>query len=202
MVVFDRLQRSGAYVVLASGATFVSLPSASGRQATEPPMPPSLAHEACSECPPIVAFPFQEGGSNWPLPCVGAWIGGCIEDSNTNPGNWPDNPAAGQAAGGAGGSGSCTSVRCYTACDREAPWTIEICFSILSIQICFYVPAMTPEPICNSDSSNECREGLEPRSNSSGADDVVCPDDPCASCLLYTSPSPRDRTRSRMPSSA
>ena len=24
----------------------------------------------------------------------------------------------------------------------------------------------------------------------------------CASCLLYTSPSPRDRTRSRMPSSA
>ena len=25
---------------------------------------------------------------------------------------------------------------------------------------------------------------------------------PCVSCLLYTSPSPRDRTRSRMPSSA
>ena len=25
---------------------------------------------------------------------------------------------------------------------------------------------------------------------------------PCSSCLLYTSPSPRDRTRSRMPSSA
>ena len=31
------------------------------------------------------------------------------------------------------------------------------------------------------------------------ADDVVLPKD---SCLLYTSPSPRDRTRSRMPSSA
>ena len=27
-------------------------------------------------------------------------------------------------------------------------------------------------------------------------------DDPFDSCLLYTSPSPRDRTRSRMPSSA
>ena len=26
--------------------------------------------------------------------------------------------------------------------------------------------------------------------------------DPCQGCLLYTSPSPRDRTRSRMPSSA
>ena len=26
--------------------------------------------------------------------------------------------------------------------------------------------------------------------------------DKCNSCLLYTSPSPRDRTRSRMPSSA
>ena len=33
----------------------------------------------------------------------------------------------------------------------------------------------------------------------------LTPDRPfrkCASCLLYTSPSPRDRTRSRMPSSA
>ena len=27
-------------------------------------------------------------------------------------------------------------------------------------------------------------------------------DDECYGCLLYTSPSPRDRTRSRMPSSA
>ena len=27
-------------------------------------------------------------------------------------------------------------------------------------------------------------------------------DDGCDGCLLYTSPSPRDRTRSRMPSSA
>ena len=27
-------------------------------------------------------------------------------------------------------------------------------------------------------------------------------EDKCADCLLYTSPSPRDRTRSRMPSSA
>src|SRR5664280_1336983 len=28
------------------------------------------------------------------------------------------------------------------------------------------------------------------------------PDEPVVACLLYTSPSPRDRTRSRMPSSA
>ena len=28
------------------------------------------------------------------------------------------------------------------------------------------------------------------------------PSEPCTYCLLYTSPSPRDRTRSRMPSSA
>ena len=39
------------------------------------------------------------------------------------------------------------------------------------------------------------------------ADDwAVCavdiPDAKCHCCLLYTSPSPRDRTRSRMPSSA
>ena len=31
---------------------------------------------------------------------------------------------------------------------------------------------------------------------------VVKKYDPVISCLLYTSPSPRDRTRSRMPSSA
>ena len=38
-----------------------------------------------------------------------------------------------------------------------------------------------------------------------GADTVVQPTTYafwCKSCLLYTSPSPRDRTRSRMPSSA
>ena len=31
---------------------------------------------------------------------------------------------------------------------------------------------------------------------------VSAPTHVCESCLLYTSPSPRDRTRSRMPSSA
>ena len=31
---------------------------------------------------------------------------------------------------------------------------------------------------------------------------IICHVDHCLSCLLYTSPSPRDRTRSRMPSSA
>ena len=36
----------------------------------------------------------------------------------------------------------------------------------------------------------------------SDADDVLSSAVVCSSCLLYTSPSPRDRTRSRMPSSA
>ena len=31
---------------------------------------------------------------------------------------------------------------------------------------------------------------------------IPCKSDPDLCCLLYTSPSPRDRTRSRMPSSA
>ena len=31
---------------------------------------------------------------------------------------------------------------------------------------------------------------------------IMCPNTPEIFCLLYTSPSPRDRTRSRMPSSA
>ena len=34
------------------------------------------------------------------------------------------------------------------------------------------------------------------------ADGTVVLDDDLGGCLLYTSPSPRDRTRSRMPSSA
>ena len=33
-------------------------------------------------------------------------------------------------------------------------------------------------------------------------DNLDKPGGQCADCLLYTSPSPRDRTRSRMPSSA
>ena len=33
-------------------------------------------------------------------------------------------------------------------------------------------------------------------------DDGKYSDEECNNCLLYTSPSPRDRTRSRMPSSA
>ena len=32
--------------------------------------------------------------------------------------------------------------------------------------------------------------------------DLLVLSDSCKDCLLYTSPSPRDRTRSRMPSSA
>ena len=43
------------------------------------------------------------------------------------------------------------------------------------------------------------------KNSSDKALDVVTPDadnDSVTSCLLYTSPSPRDRTRSRMPSSA
>ena len=35
-----------------------------------------------------------------------------------------------------------------------------------------------------------------------GADEILRPDQLMYICLLYTSPSPRDRTRSRMPSSA
>ena len=35
-----------------------------------------------------------------------------------------------------------------------------------------------------------------------GERDARSQDDECEPCLLYTSPSPRDRTRSRMPSSA
>eukprot|EP00657_Telonema_sp_P-1_P005362 TRINITY_DN22666_c0_g1_i1.p1 TRINITY_DN22666_c0_g1~~TRINITY_DN22666_c0_g1_i1.p1 ORF type:complete len:112 (+),score=45.45 TRINITY_DN22666_c0_g1_i1:104-439(+) len=35
-----------------------------------------------------------------------------------------------------------------------------------------------------------------------GSPGSEAPDEPSGCCLLYTSPSPRDRTRSRMPSSA
>ena len=43
----------------------------------------------------------------------------------------------------------------------------------------------------------------EPLSNTyKGCSEVTGSSDPTCDCLLYTSPSPRDRTRSRMPSSA
>ena len=38
--------------------------------------------------------------------------------------------------------------------------------------------------------------------SSEAADAIANPDNDVCLCLLYTSPSPRDRTRSRMPSSA
>ena len=47
--------------------------------------------------------------------------------------------------------------------------------------------------------------GLEVKSKSNDIDLVTAADVACEHfirCLLYTSPSPRDRTRSRMPSSA
>ena len=63
-------------------------------------------------------------------------------------------------------------------------------------------------------SSNEARVAMTPASArelqklghtcqiESGAGDAAGYSDQTYTCLLYTSPSPRDRTRSRMPSSA
>ena len=42
----------------------------------------------------------------------------------------------------------------------------------------------------------------DPENSCSIGDTVLVEEHPPISCLLYTSPSPRDRTRSRMPSSA
>ena len=41
-----------------------------------------------------------------------------------------------------------------------------------------------------------------PKAICTSVNDVICHGIPGDNCLLYTSPSPRDRTRSRMPSSA
>ena len=45
-------------------------------------------------------------------------------------------------------------------------------------------------------------EGMKPKSSDDYEDDIDESTDWLEDCLLYTSPSPRDRTRSRMPSSA
>jgi len=53
-------------------------------------------------------------------------------------------------------------------------------------------------------SESVCNDGID--NDGDGLADCRDPDcastSTCMSCLLYTSPSPRDRTRSRMPSSA
>ena len=46
------------------------------------------------------------------------------------------------------------------------------------------------------------KKATEVLANTPGLPDVGRADDEAKTCLLYTSPSPRDRTRSRMPSSA
>ena len=50
------------------------------------------------------------------------------------------------------------------------------------------------------------QESIKPLAEKNGFDyrifDLESNDDICKNCLLYTSPSPRDRQKSRMPSSA
>ena len=59
----------------------------------------------------------------------------------------------------------------------------------------------------NYDEAFDLYKEIDKRQNTKGADlfsfgDYVYRDGEYRTCLLYTSPSPRDRTRSRMPSSA
>ena len=64
----------------------------------------------------------------------------------------------------------------------------------------------TEEVLDNEVDAVEDFTDVEPDANTLEADSDSLPQQPTAkqstSCLLYTSPSPRDRTRSRMPSSA
>ena len=63
----------------------------------------------------------------------------------------------------------------------------------------FLVPSEASEEQKNDDEGDDELEDA----GESGSPDDGEPDKPSARrCLLYTSPSPRDRTRSRMPSSA
>ena len=55
------------------------------------------------------------------------------------------------------------------------------------------------------DHRNKIQSLVPPTDDPGDAPDCMCESGPCTwdmACLLYTSPSPRDRTRSRMPSSA
>ena len=53
-----------------------------------------------------------------------------------------------------------------------------------------------------SGKSSQCFKELQAWEAGGGKAMLLVPDQATYGCLLYTSPSPRDRTRSRMPSSA
>ena len=66
--------------------------------------------------------------------------------------------------------------------------------------ICLILAACggSDEPISKNSEEIESTESTQEESSG----DLVIPAEVASACLLYTSPSPRDRTRSRMPSSA
>ena len=78
----------------------------------------------------------------------------------------------------------------------------------LTVAGCLVVCAILVAVIASSFSKDKVTDDLLPPSSSQQGDVVVDPDSstppPAESgdCLLYTSPSPRDRSVSRMPSSA
>jgi len=82
------------------------------------------------------------------------------------------------------------------------PWVIAILLSLALVVSCRPAPVgLEPEP---ADEGDEKYFNLP--SAVTATEDLHLtgspPDEVDIACLLYTSPSPRDRTRSRMPSSA
>ena len=86
-------------------------------------------------------------------------------------------------------AGNYTVVRTFTASDDAGNNSV-------ATQTITVVDTSAPELIIPDDYTSECSDALI-------FDDAMANDN-CGpvTCLLYTSPSPRDRTRSRMPSSA
>ena len=76
-------------------------------------------------------------------------------------------------------------------------WAVNNDFAVIDVNIPHHVTADNVSPVTTS--------SLPSLSTKLAQDDlgyVVADNEQSRACLLYTSPSPRDRTRSRMPSSA
>ena len=76
--------------------------------------------------------------------------------------------------------------------------------SVLSITGCYHFAALWPETefLAKNNLVGFACTAFKPSVAPAGAKEPFFGTNPISICLLYTSPSPRDRTRSRMPSSA
>ena len=154
----------------------------------------------CNQAPPTqnntwVSPTTFETADTATLPCEevdldGDGVSAC-DDCNDS--DWTVSPNAQEICDGK--DNDCNGVADDGTCDDGNGCTIDTC---AGADGCTY-ELLTEGECLDGDActiGDHCEEGV------CVGKDIDCDDENPCTCLLYTSPSPRDRTRSRMPSSA